>query len=76
MVIGYTDTSVVERALQLARSGPCKTITELKTQLTREGYGHALRHLAGPSIRRQLIRTIKDRLSGATEGLNDGPVRK
>lgn len=46
--------NTVERALELARRGECRSITELEKQLRREGYSAVADHLAGYGIRKQL----------------------
>ena len=49
--------TAVERAFALARSGTCQSIDEIKLKMRGEGFGLAETepHLAGPSIRKQLI---------------------
>ena len=49
--------STVERAFAIARSGSCLSVHEIKLQMRREGYSpfETEPHLAGPSIRRQLV---------------------
>lgn len=51
--------STVERAYQLARSGQCRNVDELRTRLTREGYEAVQAHLSGPSIKRDLAALCK-----------------
>ena len=46
--------STVERAYELAKSGRCRTVDELRTMLIREGYEAVQAHLSGPSIKRDL----------------------
>ena len=48
----------VERAFQLARSGTCNTIDDIRRQLAREQCTNVEAHLAGSSIRRQLVQEI------------------
>jgi len=48
----------VERAFQLARSGECQTIDDIRRQLAREHCTNVDAHLAGSSIRRQLVQEI------------------
>ena len=45
----------VERAYELARTGPCMNIVEIKNQLRREHHGSIDEHLSGQSIRKQLL---------------------
>jgi hypothetical protein len=51
--------STIERAFELARSGACKTILEIRSQLKRERYGSVDSHLEGPVLRRQLTALMK-----------------
>lgn len=46
----------VERAYQLARSGRCRSVGDIRAELKREGLGAVDSHLAGPSLRRELSR--------------------
>jgi hypothetical protein len=46
--------TVLERAFELARTGSCRGISEIKTRLIREGYEDAAMQLYGPSLRKQL----------------------
>jgi hypothetical protein len=54
----------VERAFQLARSGECQTIDDIRRQLAREQCSNVDAHLAGSSIRRQLVQEIAIRREG------------
>jgi hypothetical protein len=47
----------VERAFLIARSGSCASVQEIKLQMRQEGYAASITepHLAGPSIRKQLV---------------------
>ena len=49
--------TAVERAFAIARSGTCLSVQDLKLQMRKEGFGAAETesHLAGPSIRKQLV---------------------
>ena len=51
--------STVERAYELARSGKCRTVDEVRTTLIREGYEAVQAHLTGPSIKRDLSSLCK-----------------
>jgi hypothetical protein len=42
--------TIAERAYQLAKSGDCATVTDIKTQLKSEGYWDVMGHLHGASI--------------------------
>lgn len=46
--------STVERAYELARSGRCHSVDEIRTTLIREGYEAVQAHLTGPSIKKDL----------------------
>lgn len=47
--------TAIERALELAESGTYSTIKQVSDQLDKEGYSKAREHLAGRSIRLQLL---------------------
>jgi hypothetical protein len=51
--------STVERAFELARSGSCGTVDDIRRALTAEHYPSIQAHLAGPSIRRELLALCK-----------------
>ena len=51
---------VVERAFELARTGRCRTVDEIRKRLARESYVAVDAHLAGASIRRQLKALMRD----------------
>jgi len=51
--------STVERAFELARSGSCHTLEDIRRVLTAERYPSVQAHLAGPSIRRALLALCK-----------------
>jgi hypothetical protein len=51
--------STVERAFELARSGSCRTLEDIRRVLTAERYPSVQAHLAGPSIRRALLALCK-----------------
>lgn len=46
--------TTIERAFELARSGNCKSVQEIRLRLKAEGYSGVADHLQGVSIRRQL----------------------
>jgi len=46
--------NTVERAFELAQSGQCRTLTELKQRLRIEGYSNSEAHLGGKLIKKQL----------------------
>lgn len=49
--------TTLERAFQLAKSGGCKTIEELRKALREEGYSTS--HIMGPSLTKQLRALMK-----------------
>jgi hypothetical protein len=51
--------STVERAYELARSGSCRTIEDIRRRLTAERYDSVQAHLSGASIKRDLIALCK-----------------
>ena len=55
--------STVERAFQLAKSGPCATIADIQQQLKSEGYPNAVEQISYPSVRKQLNGIIQSRTS-------------
>jgi hypothetical protein len=46
------NTSVIERAFELARSGKCRTVGEIRHHLMKEGYD--LHQIEGPELIKQL----------------------
>jgi hypothetical protein len=55
-----TRTSPVERAFALARSGQCRSISEILRRLPDEDRDAVEAHLAVPSARRELILICSD----------------
>jgi hypothetical protein len=49
-----SDTNVIARAFELARSGQYRTLSEVQKALKREGFFSVEEHLRGGSIRKQL----------------------
>lgn len=47
--------TTIERAFELARSGECGSVNDLRQRLRREGHESVHLHLHGASINRQLI---------------------
>ena len=49
--------TAVERAFALARSGSCLSVQDIKLKMREEGFSvsETEPHLAGPSIRKQLV---------------------
>ena len=50
--------TVLERAFQLARSGLCSSVSEIRERLKAEGY--SLAQLTGPTLSRQLFGLIQE----------------
>jgi hypothetical protein len=66
-MLGAMDQNVtaLERALQLATSGSCSSVQDVKRRLSAEGYSHA--QIDGRTIKQQLltlIRGARDSASG------------
>ena len=55
---------VIERAYQLAQSGECRNLEEIKRRLGQEGYDSVSFHLAG--------KLTKDQLKGLMKANGDG----
>ena len=60
----HPSTSIIERAYQLARSGQCKGMQDIRRQLRVEGYGGPQDELTGLGIRRHLKRLCAEARSG------------
>jgi hypothetical protein len=48
--------TTVERAYQLAQSGECAGVDEIRRRLSREGYADAPQQLSAPTLRRSLTK--------------------
>lgn len=46
--------STLERAFDLARSGECASVADIRLRLKREGHDQVEAHLRGPAISKQL----------------------
>ncbi|MDQ2892152.1 MAG: hypothetical protein M3R64_03550 [Pseudomonadota bacterium] len=51
--------STIERAYQLARSGSCSNVDDVRRTLLAEGHDSVVAHLSGPTIRRALAALCK-----------------
>jgi hypothetical protein len=49
----------LERAFELAQSGDCTTIDDIRRRLKTESYAQVDAHLAGATVRRQLLDLCK-----------------
>jgi hypothetical protein len=52
-------TNTIERAYQIAKSGRCVELKDVRRQLIREGYEGVEAHFSGSSIKRELNALIK-----------------
>ena len=52
--------TTVERAFELARSGSCKDLKEIRRQLQQEKFSRVNEHLAGKQVRHELRRLCED----------------
>lgn len=55
------NASTVERAFQLARTGACHSVVEIRRRLHVEGYDGVHGHLNGSTIQRQLREALAAR---------------
>lgn len=53
------DLHILERAFELAQSGDCGSIDDIRRQLKAENYAQVDAHLAGSTVRRQLLDLCK-----------------
>ena len=49
------EPSIIERAFELARTGQCGSIDDIRKRLKAEQYSQVDAHLSGISVRRQLL---------------------
>ncbi|HEY0027000.1 MAG TPA: hypothetical protein VGC35_03950 [Allosphingosinicella sp.] len=49
-----TEPTTIERAFEIARSGSCTSVQEIRMALKKERFDNVEAHLAGPSLARQL----------------------
>lgn len=49
-----TSQTTLERAFELARSGACASVSDIRQKLKAERFDQVEAHLAGPAITRQL----------------------
>lgn len=54
-----SQVGTVERAFELARSGTCTNVSEIRAALEKEGFPDIVGHLGGLGTRRQLSAAIK-----------------
>lgn len=53
--------STIERAIELAKSGACHSVADIRYQLTAERYENVYGHTAGDSIQKQLRALLEAR---------------
>lgn len=53
--------AIIERAFEIARSGKVRSITDIRFQLTREGFDHVQSHLSSGALQKQLKGLINPR---------------
>jgi hypothetical protein len=51
--------AIIERAFEIARGGKARTITDIRLQLSREGFDHVRSHLSSMALQRQLRALLK-----------------
>lgn len=56
--------TTLERAYELARSGACRTVTEIKQQLLAEGYERVRDSLYGPTLNTALRKLCQAHYAG------------
>jgi hypothetical protein len=63
---------VIERAFELARSGDCASIEEIRSQLKRESHASVDSHLGSPMLGRQLRKLCTEhRVNAQPQQAND-----
>jgi chromosome segregation and condensation protein ScpB len=63
--------STLERAFELARSGTCRTIDDIRRQLSKEGFELVHAHVSGGMITKQLKAAMTQRLAAETATMPD-----
>ena len=58
------EPSIIERAFELARTGQCGSIDDIRKRLKAEQYSQVDAHLAGAAVRRQLLDLCKEARAG------------
>jgi hypothetical protein len=53
------DKSTIERAIELARAGTCRTMDDLRGRLRHEQYENVTGHLMGTRIKKQLVELMQ-----------------
>lgn len=60
-----SDITTLERAFQLAKSGGCRSVSDIKKRLQAEGY--AVSQVEGSALRKQLMAIIKEATASPPE---------
>lgn len=63
---GTDNISTVQRAFELAASGTCQSLDDVRRKLTAERYPNILAHLEGRSIRLQLKQLMAEAMQKAS----------
>jgi hypothetical protein len=63
-----TTPTTLERAFELARSGTCSSLQDIRRRLKGEGFDQVEAHLAGPAIGKQLRRLCEEARPVIAEG--------
>lgn len=56
-----TERTTIERALELADSGSCRSMTDIRRKLRDERFENIDAHLGGATLKRQLMTKLKAR---------------
>jgi hypothetical protein len=62
-----TIPTTLERAFELARSGDCSSLQDIRRRLKSEGFDQVEAHLAGPAIGKQLRRLCEEARTTSAE---------
>jgi len=57
---GTMELNILERAFELAKAGDCTSIDDIRRRLKSEQYSQVDAHLAGSTVRRQLLDLCKE----------------
>ena len=63
--------NIIERAYDLARSGECLSLGDLKARLAEEGYSHVREHLYGAALSSELRKLVGEARDAAPEAGED-----
>lgn len=54
-----TQQNPVQRAFELARSGECRSVEDVRRRLKAERFENVDGHISGPTIKRQLMEAMR-----------------